>query len=284
MLFRLLITHAERLRNILHRLVAEFHGRYMGMHLFLRHRLLLQHIEYRHQHASCAYLGGYCITRTKEEILEHLKLMHEEWIIVRIDLTILGGTEGKTRNICYRLYHATVLGIISLQLLLTCIRLVEQTLTDNLVYLFCRYRDASLEACLHLFELTLIQSRGIEHIIEGLLGNANGPYTITQTRERLRETLQFQNINFLLCNRLTYLIDEEDYFILWMLFEIEREVFLQLDGIVCVDTFLRNLLSILKIFLIHDGYHRLTEHPHCVHHIAAQVSPLLAIILFLHFL
>ena len=87
-----------------------------------------------------------------------------------------------------------------------------------------------------------------------------------------------------MCNRLTNLIDEEDYFILWMLFEIEREVFLQFAGIVCVDTFLRYLLSILKIFLTHDGYHRLTEHTHRVHHIAAQVSPLLATILFLHFL
>ena len=182
MLFCLLIAHAERLRDVLHRLVAEFHGRYMGMHLFLRHRLLLQHIEHRHQHASCTYLGGYRITGTKEEILEHLKLMHEEWVVIRIDLTILGGTEGKTRYIGHRLYHTTVLGIVSLQLLLTNIRLVEQTLTDNLVYLFCSYRDAGLEASLHLFELALIQSRGIEHIVEGLLGNANGPNTIAQTR------------------------------------------------------------------------------------------------------
>ena len=158
MLFRLLITHAERLRDILHRLVAKFHGRYMGMHLFLRHRLLLQHIEHRHQHASCTNLGGYRITGTKEEILEHLKLMHEEWVIVRIDLTILGGTEGKTRDIGYCLYHTTVLGIVSLQLLLTSICLVEQTLTDNLVYLFCRYWNASLEASLHFFELALVES------------------------------------------------------------------------------------------------------------------------------
>ena len=62
MLFCLLIAHAERLWDILHRLVAEFHGRYMGMYLFLRHRLLLQHIEHRHQHASCTNLGGYRIT------------------------------------------------------------------------------------------------------------------------------------------------------------------------------------------------------------------------------
>ena len=114
--------------------------------------------------------------------------MHEERVIVRIDLTILGGTEGKTRNIGYCLYHATVLDIVSLQLLLTSICLVEQTLPDNLVYLFCRYRNTSLEASLHFFELALIQSRGIEHIIEGLLGNTNGPNTIAQTRKRLRET------------------------------------------------------------------------------------------------